>query len=206
MNARKFTFDTEFRAEGDLVSNAARARQKKVYSQEEIDHLCAKARGEGIKAGQVRAAEALVVASEALADALRQSLAEAGAIIEGIRKEACELAYAAATKLAPMAIAALPQADVDAALREAIHQAIGEPRIVLRAPQPVLDALAGKLADIAHEEGFDGRIVAMVDSTLSGSDCRIEWRGGGAERSYEALAEEIGMLIQRRFSPQQAKG
>ena len=28
----KFTFDTEFRSEGDLVSNAARARQKKSYA------------------------------------------------------------------------------------------------------------------------------------------------------------------------------
>jgi flagellar biosynthesis/type III secretory pathway protein FliH len=168
--------------------------------------MCAKARGEGIKAGQVRAAEALVVATEALADALRQALAQASGIIEDIRKDASELAFAAATKLAPMAIAALPEADVEAALREAIHQAIGEPRIVLRAPQSVLDALAGKLADIAHEEGFDGRIVASVDSTLCDSDCRIEWRGGGAERSYAALAEDVGALIERRFSPQQAKG
>jgi len=29
---QQFTFDTEFRVEGDLVSNAARARQRKVYA------------------------------------------------------------------------------------------------------------------------------------------------------------------------------
>ena len=37
--AKKFTFDTEFRSEGDLVSNAARARQRKVYTQDEIDQM-----------------------------------------------------------------------------------------------------------------------------------------------------------------------
>lgn len=208
MSARKFTFDTEFRAEGDLVSNAARARQKKVYAQEEIDAMCSKARNEGIKAGQVRAAEALAAAADALAASLRAALAETGGAVEEIRKEAAELAFVAARKLAPMAIAAMPAADVEAALREAIHQAIGEPRIVLRAPQAVLDALTEKLAAIAHEEGFDGRIVTAVDSSLAGSDCRIEWRGGGAERSYGALSQAVGELIERRFSPnsQQAKG
>jgi flagellar assembly protein FliH len=208
MDARKFTFDTEFRDEGDLLSNAARARKKKVYSQEEIDQMCAKARGEGIKAGQVRAAEALAASTEQLASVMRKALGQSAGEVEAIRKEAAELAFVAARKLAAMAIAVLPEADVEAALRVAIHQAIGEPRIVLRASQGVLDALSGRLADIAHEEGFDGRIVATADPALAAGDCRIEWRGGGAERKFSALAEEIGALIERRFSPhfQQAKG
>jgi flagellar assembly protein FliH len=196
----KFTFDTEFRAEGDLVSNAARARQRKVFTQEEIDQMFAKARGEGLKAGQVRAAEALAVTIADLTEAVRATLAGAHGEIETLREEATRIAFAAARKLATVAIASFPTGDVEEALREAIHQAIGEPRIVLRASQAVIDALSAKLAEIAHNEGFDGRIVTSADPGIVGADCRIEWRGGGAERSLAALEAAVGDLVARRFA------
>ena len=74
MATAKFTFDVEFRPEGDLVSNAARARQKKTYTVEEIDQLCARAREQGMKAGQVRAAEAQVSEVARITDAVREAL------------------------------------------------------------------------------------------------------------------------------------
>jgi len=205
MNARakpvsKFTFDTEFRPEGDLISNAARARQRKVFTQEEIDQMCAKARGEGLKAGQVRAAEAVAAAVADSANAVRAALAGSHAEIETLREEAAKIAVVAARKLAPVAIAAFPSGDVEAALREAMHQAIGEPRIVLRASPAATEAMSGNLSEIAHEEGFEGRIVAKADPSIAGADCRIEWRGGGAERSFTALEEAIGEMIARRFA------
>jgi flagellar assembly protein FliH len=196
----KFTFDTEFRPEGDLISNAARARQRKVFTQEEIDQMFAKARSEGLKAGQVRAAEAVAAALADLAGAVHAALAGSQTEIETLREEAAQIAIVAARKLACVATAAFPSGDVEAALREAIHQAIGEPRIVLRASQTVSEAISGTLAAIAHEEGFEGRIVAKADPGIAGADCRIEWRGGGAERSLAALEETIGELIARRFT------
>ncbi len=196
----KFTFDTEFRAEGDLISNAARARQRKVITQEELDQMFAKARHEGLKAGQVRATEALAMAVGNMAEAVRAALASSHNEVENLREEATQIAVAAARKLAPIAIAACPAGDVEAALREAVHQAIGEPRIMLRASQSVLDALQDKLAEIAHDEGYDGRIVASPDPGIVGADCRIEWRGGGAERTFAALDAAIDELIARRFA------
>jgi flagellar assembly protein FliH len=198
--ASKFTFDVEFRPEGDLVSNAARARQRKVYAQDEIDHMCTKARSEGVKAGQVRAAEAVAAAIDALEGTLRAALTQTRGEFETLREEAAHLAFAAARKLAPIAIASFPAGDVEEAMREAMHQAIGEPRIVLRAAQNVIDALGDKLAAVAHEEGYEGRIVATADPTIAGADCRIEWRGGGAERTLASLETAVGDLIARRFS------
>ena len=68
-------------------------------------------------------------------------------------------------------------------LREAMHQAIGEPRITLRAAPAVIAARAGAApeADIAHEEGYEGRVLPWPPIPLSpGADCRIEWRGAGS--------------------------
>jgi flagellar assembly protein FliH len=200
MTPAKFKFDTEFRDDGDRVSMAARARAKKPFSQDEIDQMCAKARAEGSKAGEARALEAVAAATRDMAQVLRQALTATHDDIETLRKDAAELAVAAARKLAALAVEALPSADVEETLRNALHQAIGEPRIVLRASPRVIEALNERLTEIAHEEGFDGRVVASADAAIKGADCRIEWRGGGMERSEAAIEAAIGALIARRFS------
>jgi flagellar assembly protein FliH len=110
------------------------------------------------------------------------------------------LALLAARKLAHVAVASLPQGDVEEALRDAIHQAIGEPRIILKAAPNVIALLKDKLDELAHELGYEGRIVTHPEQGMRGADCRIEWRGGGAERSIDHLEEAIGEVISRRFS------
>jgi flagellar assembly protein FliH len=200
MNAAKFHFDTEFHAGGERVSTAARARQKKNITQDEIDQLCAMARSEGMKSGETLALEAVAQGARDTAAALRQALARTHDDIEMIRAEAAQLAFAVARKLAPAALEALPAADVELALREAIHQAIGEPRIVLRASPRVVESLNGHIAEISHEEGYEGRVVVAADPAMTGADCRIEWRGGGAERSEAAIEAALAALVTRRFS------
>ncbi|HVV65745.1 MAG TPA: FliH/SctL family protein [Rhizomicrobium sp.] len=200
MTPAKFKFDTEFSDRGDRVSLAARGRTKRTLTQDEIDQMCAKARAEGMKAGEARALEAIAAGTRDTASAVRQALGRAREEIEGVREEAALLALAMARKLAPAAIEALPAADVERVLRSAIHQAIGEPRILLRASPRVAEALDGKIAEIGHEEGFEGRIVVAADPNLTGADCRIEWRGGGAERSQAAMEQALAELIARRFS------
>ena len=198
--AKKFTFDVEFRPEGDLVSNAARLRQRKVFTQEELDSMLTRARHDGMKMGQVRAAEATVTVIQQLCAVVREAADSTRSQVEDLRREAASLALVAAKKLACEAVAALPEADVEAALREAIHQAIAEPRIALRAAPNVVAALKDKLDELAQETGYEGRIVASPELGMKGGDCRIEWRGGGAERSMNQLEEAIGEVVARRFS------
>ena len=147
----KFTFDTEFHAERDVISPAARARQKKTMTIEEIDTMVASAKQEGTQAGQVRASENINQTVAALVISVRAALDQSHAEIESVREEAAALALAAARKLASAALTALPAGDVEAALREAMHQAIGEPRIILRAAPEVIDALKDRIDAIAHE-------------------------------------------------------
>ena len=200
MAPAKFKFDTEFHNDGDRVSLAARARVRKTMTAEEIDQMCAQARSEGMKAGEARALEAVAQGTRDVAGILREALARTHNDIEYVRQEAAQLAVAVARKLVPLALDALPSADVELALREALHQGIGEPRIVLRANPRVIEALNGRIDEIAHEEGFDGRVIAAADPALKGADCRIEWRGGGAERNQAAIEQELAAIIARRFS------
>ena len=201
----KFTFDVEFRPEGDLISNQARARARKGYTQEEIDQLCSRARDAGIKSGQVRAVENVSQGLNETTAAIRDALASVHDLMEAVRAEAAELALAAARKLAGAALEACPAPEVEAVLRNAMHQAVGEPRLVLTVSQKVADELSPHIAGIAHEIGFDGRVVIHAQPNLKHSDCRIEWRGGGAERIEEALAKSLEELITRHFSNSQQR-
>ena len=203
MSPSKFKFDTEFREGGEQISLAVRARSRKMYTQEEIDQICAKARAEGMKAGDIRAQEAVAQGARDLSGALRDALTRANDEIRLVRREAAEIAFAVARRLAPMALEALPVADVENALRDAIHQAIGEPRLVLRASARVVEALNGRIEEIAHEEGFEGRVILAADPAIKGADCRIEWRGGGAERNEAAIERALAELLERHFSNSQ---
>jgi len=199
-NATKFTFDTVFADENDVVSDAAHARKKTTMTQAELEVIRADALSEGRASGEVRALEAIAAGAQEAVTALGHALAYCRKEIDSVRAHSAEIAFAAARKLARAAIATAPAGEVEAALREAMHQAIGEPRITLRVAPAVADALAPRLAEIAHEEGFDGRVQISADAQMQGADCRIDWRGGGTERSEEAIEAALGELIARRFS------
>jgi flagellar assembly protein FliH len=201
MTSNKYNFDTVFARNGaDNAGDQPPVNAKKTYTQAEIDKLTGDARNEGMRARQVRALEALVQAAEHASALLREALVNSHDEIEKVREEACNLAIALARKLAHEAVSRLPASDVEQALRQAMHQAIGEPRVVLRANPAVIEALAPKTEAIAHEEGFEGRLIVHAEPQFKGADCRIEWRGGGAERSQTTIEEALVELVTRRFS------
>jgi flagellar assembly protein FliH len=199
-NAPKFTFDTEFSGSQDRRAPAAQARQKQTLTTEELENLQASARSEGEKNSQARATDALERSVAALTISIRAALDTSHAEIELVRDEAARLALAMAKKIAPAALAALPAGDVEIALRQAMHQAIAEPRITLRANAAVVAVLEPRLTAIAQEEGYEGRVLIAADPAMTGADCRIEWRGGGAERSEQIIEEALTALIAHRFS------
>ena len=205
-NTAKFTFDTEFRRDGDRPSPEALGRQRKTLSVVELERLRAEARSEGEGTAGIRAAEILNRQIAALTIALRAVLDQSHAEIETLRGEAAHLALAMARKLAPAAIAALPVADVETALRQALHQAIGEPRVTLHASPAIVAALESSIAAIAAEESYDGRVLLAAEPGLSAADCRIEWRGGGSEHREQTVADALEALVAHCFSSSSGKG
>ncbi len=112
--------------------------------------MCAEcATPKACKPAEVRALEALETRRRAtLAIAMR---ARAGPEPRRESKSSApkppSVAFAVARKkIAPAALAALPAGDVEAALRDAMHQAIGEPRITLRTAPAVAEAIAPRIA------------------------------------------------------------
>jgi flagellar assembly protein FliH len=200
MSATKFTFDTVFAEQENVVSDAARSRRRLTLTQGELDAMLSLARNEGMSSSEVRAHEATATAAQGVVGAIDAALARFSNDIDAIREHAIAFALTAARKLARKALESFAAEEVEAALREAMHQAIGEPRLVLRAAPQIAEALHNRIAEIAHEEGYEGRVQISAESSLKGADCCMEWRGGGAERSEAAIDQAISALIARRFS------
>lgn len=207
MNATKYNFDTVFtNGASDEAAEAGRARKKRMFSEAEVEQMCAQARTEGMSAGEVRAQEAIALATKEAGNAIKAALA----LIERERRKVLEensrIAFAVAAKLANTALAQFPHLEVEEALREALHQALGEPRVVLKVSPQVAERLTTRAAEIAHQEGFDGRIQVTADPALKRADCRIEWRGGGAERAAAAIESQLEELIARNFRDGEDRG
>lgn len=201
MTGTKFTFDTVFTSERDIVSDAAFSRRVRSLTEAEIEKLKAEAKAEGMKVGEVIALQALAHASREAAHAIQQAVQLMVKEREILLDQAALIAMALARKMAQTALSALPQSEVEAALRQAMHQAHGEPRLLLKASPQVVDALAGKLGEIAQEEGFEGRVQIASDPSLARADCRIEWRGGGAERAEAELEKALADIVARGVRP-----
>jgi flagellar assembly protein FliH len=197
-NATKFTFDTHFDT-GNTDAPGPDPRSRKSYSADEIDAIRKEAHEEGKRDGNIRAAQAVAASISQVAAAVLAAIKAMDGEIEAIRAEAGLLALAAARRLAAAALASAPEEEIIEALRAALHQAIGEPRIVVKTPPRLTVAIEARAASLAAEQGFEGRMHFVPDAALAGADCRIEWRGGGIERAHQAIDTALADLIARRF-------
>jgi flagellar assembly protein FliH len=194
----KFTFDTHFDGAGPR-NEKSEARSRKSYSAEEIEVMKRDAREEGRVNGDVLASHAIAASIGQVAAAVHAAIQAMDGEIELIRAEAAGLAVMAAKKLAHAALAAAPEVEIEEALRVALHQAIGEPRVVVKTSPLLLHKIQERANEIAHQEGYEGRMQFVPDDGLANADCRIEWRGGGIERAQSAIESALADLIARRF-------
>jgi len=195
-NSVKFTFDTDF---DERAVDTADARARKSLSSDEIEKLKREAHEAGRKHADILATQAVASSVGQVAAAMHAAIEAMDEEIERMRMQAAGLALAAAKKLAGAALNHAPEDEIAEALNLALHHAIGETRVVVKTPPVLAKAIETRAAEIAAEQGFEGRIQIAADSTLSGADCRIEWRGGGVERSHSMIENALADLIARRF-------
>ena len=196
-NAVKFTFDTDFDFGAD-AQDPARARKN--YTLDEIEAIKREAREEGRRDGDVRATQAVAASISQVAAAVLSAIQAMDGEIEAIRAEAASLAVTAAKSLAGAALGANPEAEITEALHAALHQAIGEPRVVVRTSPILADRIQERANEIALQEGYEGRMQFVADGGFRNADCRIEWRGGGIERAQATIEQALDDLVARRFA------
>jgi len=203
MNApRKYLFETSFETD-DLPAAPVPAEKEPepTFSEEDV----AKARDDGFAAGKEagrKAAEELIERDVAQAlTHVTQQLADLGTAqsdsIERRGREAVEAALAIIRKLFPSLAEKHGMVEIETIIGECLTRLRGEPRVVIRVADALLDAVNERATALAAKAGFEGKLVLIAQDDLQAGDVRVEWADGGAERDSESLWHEIDTIVAR---------
>ncbi len=193
--AKKFLFETDFRSDGRRgVDEAALAA----------------ARAEGVRSGQEQARreadEQAGVALSQLVRSCERLLAQQDERLAAIEEQAAHLAVAAARGLAGAALADKPLVQLMAAARECLGHARQAPHLVIHVHESLVETVEGKLAGLARETGFAGRVVVLGEPDIALGDGRIEWADGGLVIDRSQLDDAIETAIRSVFGPASSPG
>lgn len=201
--AVKFLFDESFAADKAGALGAG-AEPPALFSPSELAKAVAEARAEAQAEVENSVAGRTADALEAVASQLQAIAAAHADTARMSRDVAIRLALAVAGKLAPALIKREPAAEVEAAIAACLAEIQDEPRLVVRAAKPVVEALKPRIDAMAAAQGYAGRIVLLAEDGLDGADCRIEWAAGGAERRTEDISARIAQAVERYLAAEPA--
>lgn len=206
----KFLFDVPFDGSRPKVErNYAPKAPPPKFSAEEVEAAKAAAFAEGEAAGRQAAygehqqnmeTALRVIAQQLRAIATGQEHARIAA-----SAEATELAVAIARKLAGRLIERQPLDQVEALVLRCMDDMRDEPRLVIRAAEPVVQQLDAKIDQLVAQSGFGGKVALVPDETMALTDCRINWADGSAERRQAALEQEVDQAVERYLAGLQAQ-
>ena len=117
-----------------------------------------------------------------------------------------EVAVATGRKLADALIAREPFAEIEALAMGCFRELVATPHVVVRVNDALYEQAQTKLADIARQTGFDGRLLILAEPDIAVGDCRIEWADGGMTRDKAAADALIGETVQRFVEGRRAPG
>lgn len=197
--AVKFTFDTHF--DGPSSHSAAEAQARQQPTSADVDRARSEAYAAGFAAGESEAAaradrEVHAVLNE-LASSAASLLAALDAKTRTLTAEATQLAIACAQKLAPATIAARPEVEIEAVVRDCLSHLNREPHILLRVSASLVDRLKETVDRMAMERGLTGRIILLGEPEMRNGDCVVEWADGGVVRSQDDIEKEITEIVAR---------
>lgn len=164
----------------------------------------------GFAAGQEEAASdsarRLAVAMESIAHSLSLLARGLSSVELRVEAEAVEVAVATGRKLAEALIAREPFAEIETLAKGCFRELVNTPHVVVRLNDALYAEAQAKLADIARETGFDGRLLILAEPDIAIGDCRIEWADGGMIRDKAAadalISETVQRFVEGRHAPE----
>lgn len=192
----KFTFDL------DLARTSAKT---KLMEEKDIDLLIAQAREEGYNDGLEAGEQSVVSETNRQIAAAAEKIADRSAdfvkTIEHAQQhhlvQSSKLALTIGHKLAAHLIEQDPTPEIVALLEDCLASLGSTAHLVIRCNDQLSDQIKPITEQLAHQAGFDGRLIIMGEPEFAMGDCRIEWSDGGLARNFENLANEIDRKIRQ---------
>jgi flagellar assembly protein FliH len=193
---RKFTFDEHFDG-GHAPRASATPKAKKFYTPEEVEAATAEAFERGRGSLEAITAQAQSLALGQIAQAAITALRTLDEMAAEARAQALQTGLVAARRIAGAALDRYPLDTVEETIAQCLAQAATEPRIVIKVSDRVADALKARIAALADDIGFTGRLVVSVEARQGVADCRLEWTDGGVERDAALIESRIQTALDR---------
>ncbi len=190
---RKFLFETEFetRQPGNVAGGIAFTKAQRQLFEEEVRQAHENGRQEGenavrksIDADIAEALACLARSTKAAHDTFMQKIID-------LENNAVALAVATANKLAGELIKGEPAASIEALFEDAVSHLQVMPHIVVQVPESLAPGIESRLAAIAENHGYAGKLVVAGDPELAKGDCHIEWDDGGLSKSMEQIRRAV---------------
>lgn len=194
---KKFLFDTIDFDEPEVVDDAPTFSEEQVTlaRDEGQKHGHAKGYAEGHADAARAAHDAVEEKLRILLDGVTLSLGQLTANEERREMEKCidaaRMALHIVHKLMPQLAASHGLPEVERIIASAVDARRDEPRIAITVPTALLDALKGRIDQLAQDRGFAGKLIVIADDAMAPSDCRVEWADGGSERLLGRLMLQI---------------
>jgi flagellar assembly protein FliH len=200
----KFMFDLDFAAPKQAKAVPLAEHETRVGEAETRGYRNGFAAGQHEASGET--ARRLAVAMEDIARSL--SILSRGLLAVELRveAEAVEVAVATGRKLADALIAREPFAEIEALATGCFRELVTTPHVVVRVSDALYEQAQARLAAIAREAGFDGRLLVLAEPDIAMGDCRVEWADGGITRDKAAADALIGETVQRFIAARCAPG
>ncbi len=197
---KKFLFDTSFELEqGCPHKKAAEAPPEAKYFDRDLEQARDEGMAAGKEAGHQEALESMTnTAAEALAAIGRHlpALEESVTVMQEQQiRAAVDVSSAMVRKFLPKLAQGRGLQEIEAVVRDAMARLRDEPRIVIRVCDALLDTVKDRVATLAKDTGFEGKIVFLAEDGMAPSDVRIEWADGGAERDTGRIWQDIDEAI-----------
>ncbi len=200
--AQKYLFDVSFDAPTrPVVAAAPPPPPEPTFSREELAAAEAKGREEGHAAGLAEAVSAhdeqVAKTLAAISETLAALLAAKDAMMREGERETVELTRSIIGKLFPTLQKCDGLAEVVTLVGACLRESVSEPRLVVRVPDALFEKAQQRLTPMTAATGFPGKLIILADEALAGSDCRVEWADGGAERDLTRTWRDIEAAMLR---------
>ena len=195
--ASKFLFETNFEPGAAVPKPLA----KKNFNAAEMEAACLAAEQVGHAAGRTAAIKEVeartAVALETLASRLADDLAKIHERHAAQLRDTLAAAGEMTRRLFPALAERHEFGEIEALFADCVARLNEEPRLLVRAPETLVDALKPRLDRVAERAGYAGRVILIGDPALRDGQTRIEWADGGVDRDSTRLWAEIDTALQR---------
>ena len=172
------------------------------YTQEELDSAVTSAEERGYEKGFNAASDEKEKQQtellENINNRLMTLLAEVDKKSQDIEQGALQFALDLVKKLFPSLEKQHAVAEVQKFLKDNFSAFSHEDSLSFSFNPEMIESIASKIGKLAEKNDFEGKISIHKNDNLGLSECRVEWKNGGVERSPENILNKVEALLDKQ--------